>query len=343
MDRVLSQRELNRALLARQLLLERSPAPLPRALERVGGIQAQYAPSMYFGLWSRLRGLDPAAITRGLERRSLVQATLMRSTIHLVSRADYWPLALAVGDVRRRSWARSVRGDEAAMRRAAARLREALRDGPLRRAEIEALIGSEAARWAGFFVDLVRVPPSGTWERRRADLYAAAEDWLGPPQATVEDGRALLATRYLRAFGPAARADVASFTGFSLSEVDAALAGVEPRRFRAEDGTELLDLPRAPLPDPDTPAPPRLIPTWDAILLVHARRTGVLPEEHRPRIFSTRTPHSFPTFLVDGAVAGTWREERGRISLAPFGRLAAADRRALEAEAERLAAVFWGG
>ncbi len=342
MDPVLSRRALNRALLARQLLLERSPAPLPRALERVGGIQAQYAPSMYFGLWSRLRDLDPAAVTRGLERRSLVQATLMRSTIHLVPRADYWPLALAVGEVRRRSWARSVKGDEAAMRRAAARLREALRAGPLRRAEIEALIGKEEARWAGYFLDLVRVPPSGTWERRRADLYAAAEDWLGPPDTTAQAGRELLATRYLRAFGPATRADVASFTGFSLAEVGAALAGVPVRRFRAEDGSELLDVPRAPRPDPDVPAPPRLIPTWDAILLVHARRTGVLPEEHRPRIFSTKTPHSFPTFLVDGAVAGTWRVEQDRVRLEPFGRLAAAGRRALEAEAERMAAVFWG-
>jgi Winged helix DNA-binding domain len=342
-ERTLSQRELNRALLARQGLLERSPAPLPRALARVCGIQAQYAPSMYFGLWSRVRALDPAAVTRGLERRTLVQATLMRSTIHLVARADFWPFALAVGDVRRRSWARSVRGDEAAMRAAAERLRAALRDGPLRRGEVEALLGKEAARWVGYFLDLVRVPPSGTWERRRADLYAAADDWLGPPETTAQDARALLARRYLGAFGPASRQDVASFTGFSLSEVDAALAGAKLRRFRAEDGTELLDVPRAPLPDPETPAPPRLIPTWDAILLVHARRTGVLAEEHRARIFSVKTPHSFPTFLVDGAVAGTWREDRGRIRLEPFGRLDAADGRALEAEAERLAAVFWSG
>src|ERR1700754_46453 len=115
----MEQRELNRAVLARQLLLERSPAPLPRALERIAGIQAQYAPSMYVGLWSRVRDLDPAAVTRGLERRSLVQATLMRSTIHLVSRADYWPLALAVREARQRAWARSVKGDEAAMRRGA--------------------------------------------------------------------------------------------------------------------------------------------------------------------------------------------------------------------------------
>jgi hypothetical protein len=103
MQRTLSRRELNRALLARQLLLERSPAPLPQALERIGGIQAQYAPSMYFGLWSRTRDLDPAAVTRGLERRTLVQTTLMRSTIHLVSRANYWPLALAINDAQRRS------------------------------------------------------------------------------------------------------------------------------------------------------------------------------------------------------------------------------------------------
>src|SRR4051794_5753280 len=341
MERTLTQPELNRALLARQLLLERSPAALPRALERIGGIQAQYAPSMYFGLWSRLRDLEPAAITRGLERRSLVQATLMRSTIHLVSRADYWPFALAVGEVRRRSWARSVRGDEAAMRRAAERLRETLRSGPLRRAEVEALLGKEPARWVGFFVDLVRVPPSGTWERRRADLYAAAEDWLGPPETTVAEGRELLVRGYLSGFGPAARQDIAGFTGFTLGEVDAVLERLELRRFQAEDGTPLADLPRLALPDGATPAPARLLPTWDATLLAHARRALVLREEDRARIFSAKTPHSFPTFLVDGQVAGTWREDRGRVTLAPFGRLAAADRRAVEDEAERLAAIFW--
>jgi len=107
--RTLSPRALNRAVLARQLLLERSPAPLPRALERVAGIQAQYAPSMYVGLWSRLEGFEREALTRALERRSVVQGTLMRMTIHLVSRRDYWPLALAVRAVRRASWLRTAR------------------------------------------------------------------------------------------------------------------------------------------------------------------------------------------------------------------------------------------
>jgi hypothetical protein len=339
MDRTLSQRELNRALLARQLLLDRSPAPLPRALERVAGIQAQYAPSMYFGLWSRLRDLDPAAITRGLERRTLVQATLMRSTIHLVARDDYWPLWTAIEAGRRRWWERAGRVEERRMRAGEARLRAALAEGPLRRKAIDELVGKDVARGIGLYVPMVRVPPSGTWERRRADLYAAAEDWIGPNTADPDDALDLLVTRYLRAFGPATRNDVAGFAGVTVGDVAPALERLELRRFAGG----LLDLPRAPLPDPDTPTPPRLIGTWDAILLVHARRTGVLAEEHRERIFSIKTPHSFPTFLVDGAVAGTWREEGGRVRLEPFGRLDAADRRELDEEAERLAAVFWGG
>jgi hypothetical protein len=110
------------------------------------------------------------------------------------------------------------------------------------------------------------------------------------------------------------------------------------RRFRDEQGRELLDLPRAPLPDPDTPAPVRFLPTWDATLLVHARRTAILPEPYRPRVFHTKTPHSVSTFLVDGAVAGTWRYEKGRVRLEPFHSLARATRRDLAEEAEKLAA-----
>ena len=335
--RTLSQRELNRAVLARQLLLERAPTPLPRALERVAGIQAQYAPSRYVGLWSRLEGFERAALTGALERRSVVQATLMRHTIHLVSRADYWPLALAVREARRSHWLRAMPGAPAPREMAAAarRLRGAL-DGMMTRNEIEALVGKPHMTGVGLWIDLVRVPPSGTWERRRADLYAAAEDWVSPAPA-VDDPAAHLVRRYLAGFGPAARKDVVSFTGLPPADVHAVLERLELRRFRSEDGEELLDLPRAPLPDPETPAPPRFLPTWDAILLVHARRTGVLPEEHRSAIFSSRNPHSFPTFLVDGRVAGTWRHENGAIRLEPFGPLDAAARRELRREADRLA------
>ncbi len=204
---------------------------------------------------------------------------------------------------------------------------------------VEALVGKQRAHGVGLWLDLVRVPPAGTWERRRADVYGAAEDWIGPPGVTVRAATEHLARRYLEGFGPASAKDVASFTGLTATMLKPALAALELRRFRSEDGEQLLDVPGAPLPDAETPAPPRFLPTWDATLLVHARRTGLLPEEHRPKLFSTKTPHSFPTFLVDGAVAGKWRHERGRIELEPFGRLDAATRRALGEEAEGLAAL----
>ena len=340
-ERVLSARELNRALLARQGLLERAETSIQPMLEQMAGLQAQYAPSMYIGLWSRLAGFERDALTRALEQRDVIQATLMRSTIHLVSAADYWPLAIAVREARRESWLRATRRElgRGELEAAAERLRDALAGGEtLRRKEIDELLGKAAARGAGMWVDLVRAPPSGTWERRRADLYALASDWIEPVDITREDAVEHLVRRYLGGFGPATVKDVVSFTGLPAAELAPALERLELRRFRSTGGEELLDLPRAPLPDPDTPAPVRFIGTWDASLLVHARRTGVLPEEHRPRIFHTKAPQSFPTFLVDGAVAGTWRYERGAIELTPFSRLDAATRRELAAEAERLAA-----
>jgi hypothetical protein len=265
----------------------------------------------------------------------------MRVTIHLVSREDFWPFALATREARRALWLRSRPEpiSARAMAGAARTLRGAMRGGAtLRRTEIEALVGKPRAHGVGLWVDLVRVPPSGTWERRRADLFALAEDWIGPPEVGEREAGEHLVRRYLAAFGPASRKDVASFTGIPLTPLAPILGRLELRRFASEDGEELLDVPDGPLPDPGTPAPPRFLPTWDATLLVHARRSGVLPEEHRPKLFSVKTPHSFPTFLVDGAVAGTWRHEGGKIELAPFAPLAAADERALRAEAERLAA-----
>jgi hypothetical protein len=339
-ERVLSARALNRALLARQLLLERSAAAVPRALERVGGLQAQYAPSMYVGLWSRARDFDRDDLTRLLERRAVVQATLMRVTIHLVASGDYWPFALATREARQAWWLRAHRGTVSAAEMAAAaeRVRERLEAEPtVGRKELEQLVGRGRAVGVGLWIDLVRAPPSGTWERRRADLFAAAAAWIGPPDLTAQEGVEQLVRRYLAGFGPASRVDVRSYTGLPRSTLAPALERMALRRFRSESGDELLDVPRAPLPDPQTTAPVRFLPTWDATLLVHARRTGILPEEHRPRIFSSRNPHSLPTFLVDGAVAGTWRHANGRIELEPFRRLDRATQRALGEEADRLA------
>lgn len=341
-ERVLTQRELNRALLARQLLLERTTASLPRTLERMGGLQAQYAPSMYIGLWSRLAEFTRSQLTEALKRPTVVQGTLMRVTIHLVSRRDYWPFALATREARREWWLRTRRDGPSAeeMEAAAETLRPRLANGPLRRVEVEELLGKERANGVGLWIDLVRAPPSGTWERRRADLYAAAEDWLGAPDAAPDDALEHLLRRYLAAFGPATRADVADWAGLPPRVADAVLQRLTLRRFRSESGDELIDLPRAPLPDPDTPVPVRFLPTWDATLLVHARRTGILLEEHRSKVFHVRKPQSVPTFLVDGAVRGAWRYEDGAVRLEPFERLDGAAKRALREEAERLAELY---
>jgi winged helix DNA-binding protein len=267
----------------------------------------------------------------------------MRATIHLVSARDYWPFALAVRRRRGESWLRVHREAPSSHERNAAvrRLRARLTAGPMRRAEIQQLLG-EGSAWTngiGLWLDMVRVPPSGTWERRRADLYAAAADWLGPGEGTPEEGLERLVRRYLGGFGPATPADIADWTGVPAGDLKEALEGVRLRRFSGEGGEELVDLPRAPLPDPHTPAPVRFLPVWDATLLVHARRTGILPDRYRSLVFDTKTPHSVQTFLVDGAVAGTWRYEGGRVRFELFEPLDQATRRDLANEATRLAAL----
>jgi hypothetical protein len=344
-QRTLSERELNRAMLARQLLLRRASISIPRALERVCGLQMQYAPTGYIGLWTRRLGFRRDALTRALERGSVVQATLMRATIHMVSGDDYPLFAEAVRRSRREWWT-GVAGREVsvdAVRDAAARVRSALRDGPRRRRDLVDDLGLDAATWNGvaLWVDLVRVPPSGTWEHRRADLYALAEDRVvRSTEASEERAVEHLVRRYLAAFGPASAKDVASFTSLPRSTLEGAFVRLQLRRFRDEAGGELLDVPRAPLPDPDVPAPVRFLGTWEAPLLVHARRTQVLPEAYRPLVFDTKTPHSVPTFLVDGAVAGTWRHDGRRVRIAPFGPMPRTARRDVEDEAARLAAFM---
>lgn len=334
-------RALNRALLARQLLLERASMPIADAVEQVGGLQTQYAPSGYVGLWTRLAGFERDALTRALEDRSVIQATLMRVTIHIVSRRAYWAYALGVRSARRDQWrrtfGRATGGGERELAAAAGRLREALADGPRDVKELgdlaKGFVGTH-----GLWVDLVRVPPAGTWQRRRADRLGLAEDWVGPPDTTEEDGLTHLVRAYLRAFGPASWADIASWAGITATTARAAAAGLELRQFRDESGRALIDLPGQPLPDPETPAPVRFLPHWDANLLVHARRTGVLPEPFRPRIFSTKNPFSVGTYLVDGSVAGAWSLRAGRVELDPFLEVPPASQREIDRERQALEA-----
>jgi hypothetical protein len=343
-ERTLTQRELNRALLARQLLLERVQLPLARVVERIGGIQNQYAPNAYIRLWSCVEGFERDDLDRALARRTLVQGTLMRETIHIVSRRDYAPFAAGIRRAGQEWWRRVNRiPDSVDMTPLSERARRFFRGTTRSRDEVTGFLRENGfpreSLW-GFahWVDLVRVPPAGTWAQRRAHTFALAEEWVGPLDVSEDEGVDHLVRRYLAAFGPAARGDIATWAHLKPRHLAPALERLTLRRFRDEAGKELLDLPRAPLPDPGTPAPVRFLPTWDATLLVHARRTGVLPEHYRPRVFNTKTPHSVPSFIVDGAVAGTWRYERGRISLEPFAKLDRSTLRELRHEAERLAA-----
>jgi Winged helix DNA-binding domain len=334
-ERVLTQPELNRALLARQLLLERAKLSLPRAVERLGGIQNQYAPNGYIRLWSCLHGFDRDALTRALARRSVVQATLMRGTIHLVSAEDFWPFSAGITRAWKEWWLR-VNKKEIDLDATTEATREFLRGRTCTHQELEEFKRSIGA--PGAPMQLVRVPPAGTWTKRRAHVFALADDWLGPSTVTEEEGLEHLVRRYLGAFGPSTQKEIANWAGVPAAFLDGPLARIRFRRFRNEAGAELLDLPRALLPPAGTTAPVRFLPTFDATLLVHARDTGILPEEYRPIIFRTKAPQSFPTFLVDGVVAGTWRYEDGRVRIAPFKRLSRAARQALTEEAERLTA-----
>jgi hypothetical protein len=298
---------------------------------------------MYVGLWSRMRSFRRADLDRALRRRTVVQATLMRSTIHLVSARDWWPLVLAIREHRRQHWLRTRKGYEARQMSAiAARLRRRLAGGELQRAEVEAIAGDRVALGGlGHWLELVRVPPSGTWEHRRADIYAAAEDWLGaPPSLGRVEAVVHLVRAYLRGFGPAPLRDIAGWAGVPPTAIEPALERMRLRRFASTAGEELVDLPGAALPPAGAEAPPRFLPVWDATLLAHARRTGILPEEHRSKVFNARTPQSVSTFIVGGAVAGTWRQEHGRIEIEPFERLSRGAERALRAEAGRLAELY---
>jgi hypothetical protein len=341
----LTARTLNRTLLARQHLLERTSADPIAVMEDMGGIQMQYAPAGYIGLWSRTRDFRRPMLTKALEERRAVQGTMLRATIHTVSAADYWPTMAGVRRVNREWYAR-VQAREVGstdMEDVALAIREELGDGPLRMGELTKRIVARgfperASAWAATWVEMVRVPPSGTWERRRADLYALADQWLPPTREVTEDeGIAHLIGRYLGAFGPAPIADIATWMGLNVGQMRHVAEGMALRSYHDEAGRALVDLPDGRIVDGDTPAPPRFLPVWDATLLVHARRTQILPEAHRPRIFSTKTPHSLNTFLVEGQVAGAWRHEDGEIRLEPFAPLAAADRRAVEDEAHSLA------
>ena len=327
-------------------------------LQRVGGLQTQYAPSGYIGLWSRLRDFERAALTRALEDRSVVQATLMRMTIHMVAADDFWTLCAGIRASRREWWLRIAKSRHLpaiSYDDLANSLRAALADGPLPRVEVVAAMESAGFAkpfWeaAGLWLDMVRVPPSGTWDRRRADRYGLAEQWIAPSNAErgaeEVDGLRLLLTRYLQAFGPAAVVDAATWAGVPRARLVPVAEAMEQEMrlvtYRDEKGTTLVDLPGMELPDVDTPAPVRFLPTWDATLLAHCRRTDILPEQFRTAIFRTKIPQSVGTVLVDGSVAATWAWRNDHVEVDELAKLTTAQRRAVVGETDQLTAFYRG-
>lgn len=317
-DRVLSRRELNRSLLARQGLLERSSESAIEMMERLAGMQAQKPTDPYIAMWSRIEGFDPMDLSESIEGRRAVRAGLMRSTIHLVSARD----ALYIEPLTRPLLKRVFKspfgkqiGDADPEEVAAAGM-ELMHEAPRTRAELAELLGP---RWpaatpaalsaaATFFNPIVQVPPRALWGQRGQARWAPLEQWLGErldPDVAADD----LVLRYLAAFGPAATSDLRTWCGITgLREVvDRVRPGL--RSFRDENGRELLDVPDGPLPDPGTPAPPRFLPEYDNIGLSHADRSRLFAGTGPGAPFPTGT--WIGTLLVDGFYRANWWAEAG--------------------------------
>jgi hypothetical protein len=346
-ERVLTTRELNRALLARQLLLQRAKLPVPRAIERLAGLQAQHASSPYIQLWARLEAFRREQLTRALERRNVVKALLMRGTLHLVTPTDYWSFATVRRELGGVLWPPAYE-----------KLVPKARLAELARASLKELRGTQrtltemltllepharapatpAFLWRRLqgHAFVIHVPPSGTWGYHKEGVYAPADEWIpgeAPKPAVAFEH---LVRRYLAAFGPATKHDIGQWAGLPrLTPIADALERLELRTFRDERGRTLYDLPRAPLPDPETPVPVRLVPRFDNLVVSHDDRTRILGDVPVNRIV-TKNAIVHATILVDGFVAGTWQLENGRVKLEPFKRLSRETRAALTDEVAKL-------
>lgn len=351
---VLTGDRLNRATLARQLLLERAGIRPTTAIRRIGGLQAQEPASPYLALWSRLAAFDPASLDGAFRQRRVVKATLMRSTLHVVTQDDYRHLLPATLPMLR-GLTRRGQGPEPSAARVQALAEAALefagrpRANTELRAHLAGLVDDMSADDALWFVRRhaawIHAPSDVPWSFGRRPILTGASAWLGE-DSFPEEAAALeyLARHYLAAFGPATAADMAAWSGLAIARLRPAVAAIDAagdlRRYSDERGRELHDLVGAPIPAGDVDAPARLLPMWDSVLLAYADRSRMIGEEHR-KLVTARNGDTLPTFLVNGRVAGLWWAEpegdTSRIVLEPFVRLGREDRRAVEREGERLA------
>ena len=339
-ERVLTLRELNRATLARQVLLERKRLSPRAVIERLVGMQAQWPPAPYVGVWTRTPSFRRQALERELASGRVIKATFIRQTLHLATPRDYGLLRAATSETNfpwemepAKSLAPSVRALAA--------------NGPVTTTEALAYLEREhgltgltarrAWRAARARAHLHHHHETALWHGRPEGRFVALDE---PDAHDPTEARAEVFRRYLAAFGPASRRDIVAWSMMHVPEIDRALEQMEPlRRFRDEQGRELYDVPRAPLPDPETPAPVRFLPKWDNVLLAFADRSRVLPEQYRKTVIRQNGDVA-QTFLVDGFVAGMWRVDDGRVVIEPFAALSRSAQREVRDEAARLEAFL---
>jgi hypothetical protein len=347
-ERILSLRELNRATLARQMLLERHDLSVPAAVERLVGMQAQLAQAPYIGLWTRLHNFEREDLARLIEDHTIIKATLMRATLHLFTAADYVRLRGAIQPALDGAFEAVIkdRGKGLDYETIIAEAREFLAEAPRSFAEITAKFAElmpdadpGAVRYGiRTRLPLIQVPISTGWSYPGNPKFTLAETWLGRAIPTEADPQALV-RRYLAAFGPASVKDMQIWSGVpGLQEVVDQLRP-ELVIYRDERKRELFDLPDMPLPDGDTPAPERFLPEFDNLLLSHDKRTRVLADEYRKKVYLPGLRVS-ATILVDGFVQGGWKIEKARgiatLLIEPFAPLTKQNQEALATEAERL-------
>ena len=352
-DRILNLRELNRATLSRQMLLKREPLPVTAAVERLVGIQAQLAVSPYVGLWTRLRDFKREDLARAIEDKKIVKATLMRATLHLCS-ADHYlrfrttlqPMLSGAGDAIVKQ-----RGGKFDSKRLLAEARRYIGEKPRTFAEISDWVvklmpGHDvgALRYTvRTNIPLVQTPSATGWSYPAKPEFTLAESWIGRPIAR-EDNLPELVQRYLAAFGPASVTDAQTWLGMKLKETFEKLRP-EMRTYRDEGRRELFDLPNLPVPAGDIPAPVRFLPEYDNLLLSHSKRTRVIADEHRSKVYLPGLRVA-ATILIDGFVRGTWKIEKikneATLAIEPLAKLTKPERAALNEEGERLARFLEG-
>lgn len=343
----ISRTALNRALLARQMLLARSEVGVAAATAQLVGLQAQQPEPPHVGLWTRLNGFTRDALLEPIQGRQIVRATTMRGTLHLMTADDYLEFRSPLQPGLSAGMNAVLRGraEGLDLPTLVASARGLFRDRPrtfadLRTALIESAPEADE-RALGYAVrthlPLVVVPDDSTWGYRPDPEFADAEDWIGRAPA-VDPSPERLVLRYLAAFGPASATDAQTWSG--LAGLRSVFEGLKPKLRVFRDGRrDLYDLPDAPRPPEETPAPVRFLPGFDNVILGHADRSRIIADEHRPRVV-TRNLLVLPTFLVDGFVAGTWTSTRAKreanLTLTPFVPLGEGTKAELVGEGESL-------